>query len=89
LKNVGLEQIFFVKLRNWLYSSIASVGKNLRRQEDFLYLFGMDLIDFDVEKNKKNIARFQRMAAKNCFWSRIHKYSFFSKRFFVLINDKY
>jgi hypothetical protein len=32
-----------------------------RRPEDFLYMFGMDLIDFDVERNKKNIARFQKI----------------------------
>jgi hypothetical protein len=25
-----------------------------------------------------------KMAAKNCFWSGVHKYAFFSKRFFLL-----
>jgi hypothetical protein len=29
------------------------------------------------------------MAAKNCFWSRVHKYAFFSKRFFVLTLSQY
>jgi hypothetical protein len=39
------------------------VGKQVssRRPEDYLYLFGMDLIDFDVEKIKKNKARFQKI----------------------------
>jgi hypothetical protein len=30
-----------------------------RRPEDFLYMLGTDLIDFDVDKNKQNIAWFQ------------------------------
>jgi hypothetical protein len=34
----------------------------------FLYMFGLDLIDFDVEKNKKIVPEF-KMAAKNCFLS--------------------
>jgi hypothetical protein len=29
------------------------------------------------------------MAAKNCFWSRVHKYAFFSKRFFFLTFSQY
>jgi hypothetical protein len=32
-----------------------------RRIEDFYYMFDMDLIDFDVEKNKKNITRLQKI----------------------------
>jgi hypothetical protein len=30
-----------------------------------------------------------KMAAKNCFWSRVHKYAFFSKRFFFLTFPQY
>jgi hypothetical protein len=41
-------------------------------------MFGMDLIDFDVKKMAPEF----KMAAKNCFWSRVRKYAFFFKTLF-------
>jgi hypothetical protein len=50
----------------------------------------MDHIDFDVKNNKRNIARLQetkwrlnsRWPPKIVFGLEVHKYAFFSKRFF-------
>jgi hypothetical protein len=45
-------------------------------------MFDMDLIAFDVEKNK--MAPEFKMAAKNCFWSRVHIHAFIFKILFIL-----
>jgi hypothetical protein len=48
------------------------VGEELssRRPTDFLYIFGMVLIGFVVEKNKENINRFQKIQWRlNARWT--------------------
>jgi hypothetical protein len=57
-------------------------------------MFVMDLIDFDEEKKfneaqkNKMLPEFKR-AAKNSFWSGVHKYAFVSKRFFSSTFSQY
>jgi hypothetical protein len=73
--------------QNNTFKPIVGEQVSTRALRDFLQMFDMDLIDFDVEKNKKNITSFQKTKwRRNSRWRPKKVFSLVSTNMHIFQN---